>query len=111
MLRLNERDWFTPISVFACGSLLPKLRRFSPILCYQGLFCWRSRRLYGGFMPTPLPKLFVRPRRTFLVATSGVLTVLVIAGAIVLYQRSQPVVEKINYSQLYNVAQTGAGAA
>jgi cell division protease FtsH len=63
------------------------------------------------FMPTPLPKLFLRPRRTFIVATSAVLTILVIATAIILYQRSQPVVEKINYSQLYNVAQSNSGVA
>jgi cell division protease FtsH len=37
---------------------------------------------------------------------SAVLTVLLIAVGIILYQRSQPVVERINYSQLYNVAQT-----
>ncbi|HSE30788.1 MAG TPA: ATP-dependent zinc metalloprotease FtsH [Pyrinomonadaceae bacterium] len=62
-------------------------------------------------MPTPLPKLFLRPRRTLIVTTSAIATVLVIAAAIVLYQRSQPVVEKINYSQLYNVAQTSSGVA
>ena len=62
-------------------------------------------------MPTPLPKLFLRSRRTLIVAATTVLTLLVIAGAIVLYQRSQPVVQKINYSQLYNVAQTSTGVA
>jgi cell division protease FtsH len=62
-------------------------------------------------MPTPLPKLFLRSRRTALVAISAVLMVLLIAVGIVLYQRSQPVVERINYSQLYNVAQTSGGLA
>jgi cell division protease FtsH len=62
-------------------------------------------------MPTPLPKLFLRTRRTLIVVGAAVFTVLVIAGAIVLYQRSQPVVERINYSQLYNFAQTSSGVA
>jgi cell division protease FtsH len=62
-------------------------------------------------MPTPLPKLFLRTRRTLIVVGAVVFTVLVIAGAIVLYQRSQPVVERINYSQLYNFAQTSSGVA
>ena len=62
-------------------------------------------------MPTPLPKLFLRSRRTTVVAISAVLTVLVIAVGIILYQRSQPVVERINYSQLYNVAQASRGVA
>lgn len=62
-------------------------------------------------MPTPLPKLFLRSRRALIVAATTVLTLLVVAGAIVLYQRSQPVVQKINYSQLYNVAQTSSGVA
>ena len=59
-------------------------------------------------MPTPLPKLFLR-RRTMIVAASAVFTFLGIAAAVVLYQRSLPVVQKINYSQLYNVAQTSRG--
>ena len=60
-------------------------------------------------MPIPLPKLFLRPRRTMIVAATAVSTLLVIAVAVVLYQRSLPVVQKINYSQLYNVAQTSRG--
>ena len=59
-------------------------------------------------MPTPLPKLFLR-RRTMIVAASAIFTLLLIAVAVVLYQRSLPVVQKINYSQLYNVAQTSRG--
>ena len=62
-------------------------------------------------MPTPLPKLFLRSRRSTLLAIGAVLLVLVAAVGIVLYQRSQPVVERINYSQIYNVAQTSNGVA
>jgi cell division protease FtsH len=62
-------------------------------------------------MPTPLPKLFLRTRRTMTIAASVLLFVLLIAGAVILYQRSLPVVQKINYSQLYNLAQTNRGVA
>ena len=62
-------------------------------------------------MPTPLPKLFLRSRRSALLAIGAVLLVLVAAVGIVLYQRSQPVVERINYSQIYNVAKTSNGVA
>src|SRR5262245_9312122 len=63
------------------------------------------------FMPTPPPNLFLRSRRTIFVAASAVLVVLVLAVAIVLYQRSQPVVQKLNFSQLYNVAETSGGVS
>lgn len=103
---------FKPISVFACGSLLPKLRRLLyPILCYRDLLELVRTSFMEVFMPTPLPKLFLRSRRTAVLAISAVLVVLLIAAGIVLYQRSQPVVERITYSQLYNVAQTGNGVA
>jgi cell division protease FtsH len=62
-------------------------------------------------MPTPLAKLFVRSRKTTIVAIMAVLAVLVIPSIVVLYERSLPVVQKINYSQLYNVAQTTGGVA
>src|SRR5215216_4527101 len=62
-------------------------------------------------MPTPLPKQLLRSRKTMIVSLTAVLIVLVIIAGIVLYQRSQPVVERINYSQLYNVAQTSGGIA
>jgi cell division protease FtsH len=45
------------------------------------------------------------------IAASVLLFVLLIAGAVILYQRSLPVVQKINYSQLYNLAQTNRGVA
>lgn len=62
-------------------------------------------------MPTPLPKAFLRSRRTTMISVAAALTALVITSAIILYQRSQPVIQKINYSQLYNLAQTSGGAA
>lgn len=62
-------------------------------------------------MPTPLRKSSVRSRRTIIVTGTVALIVIVLAGGVVLYQRSQPVIQKINYSQLYNVAQTSGGLA
>ena len=62
-------------------------------------------------MPTPLPKAFLRSRKATMISVAAALTALVITSAIILYQRSQPVIQKINYSQLYNLAQTTGGAA
>ncbi|HEY8226890.1 MAG TPA: ATP-dependent zinc metalloprotease FtsH [Pyrinomonadaceae bacterium] len=62
-------------------------------------------------MPTPLPKSFLRSRKTMVISIASALIVLVLTTGIILYQRSQPVVQKINYSQLYNIAQTSGGVA
>ena len=62
-------------------------------------------------MPTPLPKAFLRSRKATMISVAAALTALVITSAIILYQRSQPVIQKINYSQLYNLAQTTGGTA
>ena len=62
-------------------------------------------------MPTPVPKVFLRSRRV-VICVSAVLTIAVVAGAsVILYQRSQPAVQKINYSQLYKLAETSGGVA
>jgi cell division protease FtsH len=45
------------------------------------------------------------------ISIASALIVLVLTTGIILYQRSQPVVQKINYSQLYNIAQTSGGVA
>lgn len=62
-------------------------------------------------MPTPLRKSSIRSRRTTIITSMVALIGLVLTVAIILYQRSQPVIQKINYSQLYNVAQTTGGLA
>src|SRR3984893_15397547 len=62
-------------------------------------------------MPTPVPKVFLRSRRV-VIRGSAILTLAVVVGAsVILYQRSQPVVQKINYSQLYKLAETCGGVA
>lgn len=62
-------------------------------------------------MPTPLPKSFLRSRKTMMISVAAALTALALTSGVILYQRSQPVIQKINYSQLYNIAQTSGGVA
>jgi len=62
-------------------------------------------------MPTPTPRVSVRTRRVALAGLAIITFSLVIAAAIATYQRHQPPVQKINYSQLYNLASTGGATA
>lgn len=62
-------------------------------------------------MPTPTPRVSVRTRRVALVCLAVVTFSLVIAASIVTYQRRQPPVQRINYSQLYLLAEAGSAAA
>ncbi|HKS10306.1 MAG TPA: ATP-dependent zinc metalloprotease FtsH [Pyrinomonadaceae bacterium] len=61
-------------------------------------------------MPTPTPRVSVRTRRLALTCLAVVTFSLVIAASIVTYQRHQPRVERINYSQLYSLAEAGGAA-
>ena len=62
-------------------------------------------------MPTPTPRVSVRTRRMALVGLAIITFSLVIAAAIATYQRHQPPVQKINYSQLFTLAETGGAVA
>jgi cell division protease FtsH len=62
-------------------------------------------------MPTPTPRVSVRTRRVALAGLAIVTFSLVIAAGIVTYQRRQPPVQKINYSQLFSLAETGGAVA
>ncbi len=62
-------------------------------------------------MPTPTPRVSVRTRRVALVGLAIVTFSLVIAATIATYQRHQPPVQKINYSQLYTLADAGGAVA
>ena len=62
-------------------------------------------------MPTPTPRVSVRTRRVALVGLAIITFSLVIAATIVTYQRQQPPVQKINYSQLYSLAETTGAVA
>ena len=61
-------------------------------------------------MPTPTPRVSVRTRKVALACLSVVTFSLVIAASIVSYQRRQPPVQRINYSQLYSLAEAGGAA-
>jgi len=61
-------------------------------------------------MPTPTPRVSVRTRRVALACLAVVTFSLVIAASIVTYQRRQPPVQRINYSQLYSLAEAGSAA-
>ncbi len=62
-------------------------------------------------MPTPPPKVSLRARRLALAILATITFSLCIAAIIVTYQRQQPPVQKINYSQLYGFAEAGAAVA
>jgi cell division protease FtsH len=62
-------------------------------------------------MPTPVPKVFLRSRRVMICISAILIVGVVAAFSVILYQRSQPVVQKINYSQLYKLAETTGGVA
>ncbi len=62
-------------------------------------------------MPTPTPRVSMRTRRVALVGLEIITFSLVIAATIATYQRHQPPVQKINYSQLYTLAEAGGATA
>jgi len=62
-------------------------------------------------MPTPAPKLFLRTRKATIILLAAVILSFTATATVVVYQRSQPVVQKINYSELYKVAQISTGVA
>lgn len=62
-------------------------------------------------MPTPTPRVSVRTRKVATVILSVISLVLVVVATIVTYQRLQPPVQTINYSQLYSLAEAGGAIA
>ena len=62
-------------------------------------------------MPTPSPRVSVRTRRLALVTMAVISFSLVIAATVVTYQRRQPPVQTINYSQLYALAEASGAVA
>jgi cell division protease FtsH len=61
-------------------------------------------------MPTPTPRVSVRTRKVALVGLVVTLSFL-IAATVVSYLREQPPVQKINYSQIYALAETSGATA
>jgi cell division protease FtsH len=62
-------------------------------------------------MPTPTPRVSVRTRRVALVTLAVITICLTVAATVVTYQRQQPPVQKINYSQIYGLAEAGGVVA
>jgi len=62
-------------------------------------------------MPTPTPRVSVRTRRVAVIALAIATISFVTAATILNYLRTQPPVQKINYSQLYTMAETGGAVA
>jgi cell division protease FtsH len=62
-------------------------------------------------MPTPTPRVSVRTRRVALITLAVITFSLVVAATVVTYQRRQPPLQTINYSQLYSLAETGGAVA
>ncbi|HEU4793987.1 MAG TPA: hypothetical protein VFT02_00055, partial [Pyrinomonadaceae bacterium] len=61
-------------------------------------------------MPTPTPRVSVRTRKVALVGLVVTLSFL-IAATVGSYLREQPPVQKINYSQIYALAETSGAVA
>jgi len=62
-------------------------------------------------MPTPSPRVSLRARKATLVAIALLLLSLVVVASAVVYQRQQPPIKQINYSELFNLASGTSVAA
>ena len=62
-------------------------------------------------MPTPAPKMSLRARRVALITSAVISISLAIVGSVVVYQRQQPLVQRITYSQLYSVAEANTAVS
>ncbi len=61
-------------------------------------------------MPTP-SRVSIRTRKVVIVGLSVIILFLIVAGTIAIYQSQLSSVQKINYSQLYTLAETGGAVA
>ncbi|HYU99979.1 MAG TPA: ATP-dependent zinc metalloprotease FtsH [Pyrinomonadaceae bacterium] len=62
-------------------------------------------------MPSPVRKIISSSPKVTLILTTTAAAVLLIVTAIVVYQSRAPRITKINYSELYQIAETGSAAA
>jgi cell division protease FtsH len=62
-------------------------------------------------MPTPSPRVSLRTRRVALACAAVFIFSVVTTGSIVTYLQRQPQVQRINYSQLYSLAEAGGATA
>jgi hypothetical protein len=63
------------------------------------------------FMPSPLPRLIPRSQKVGLVLAISILFLLVSASVYVIRERSQPAVQKINYTQLRTLGESSAAVS
>jgi hypothetical protein len=61
-------------------------------------------------MPSPIPKTILRSPKIALTSTAVLLLVLAPIIAVVIYQRQSVTSQKINYSQLYSLAESTTAA-
>src|ERR1051326_8683585 len=62
-------------------------------------------------MPTPTPRVSLRTRRAALACIAVFSFSVLVTGSIVTYLQRQPQVQRINYSQLYALAEVGGATA
>jgi cell division protease FtsH len=63
------------------------------------------------YMPSPIRKIVSSSPKTTLILASIAAAVLIAATAVVIYQTRTPRVTKINYTDLYQIAETGSAAS
>lgn len=61
-------------------------------------------------MPSPLPRLIPRSQRPSLIVAVGLLLLLLAASVFIIYQRRQPVVQQINYTEMRALGESGIAA-
>jgi cell division protease FtsH len=62
-------------------------------------------------MPTPVPRVSLRVRRAVLITAITMASIVVLVSAFMVYEAHLPPVQKINYSELYAIADAGAAAS
>ena len=62
-------------------------------------------------MPSPIGKLVSRSQKATLILVAATAVVLLVTTAVLVYQSRAPRVTTINYSELYQIAETGAAAS
>ncbi|HEY0725046.1 MAG TPA: hypothetical protein VGD41_13835, partial [Pyrinomonadaceae bacterium] len=62
-------------------------------------------------MPTPSPRVSVRTRKVAIAGLSVIILSLIVAVTVAIYQWQLSPIQKINYSQLYTLAETGGAVS
>lgn len=62
-------------------------------------------------MPSPLPRLSPLSQKSSLIVSAGLLMLLICATVFIIYERRQPIVQKINYTQLRTLGESSAAVS